>query len=153
MTTSLDERLVESTTAALELYGVHLGRALGLYLTLAEQGPRTAGELADAAGIDARYAREWLEQQAVAAYLVVEDASRPADQRRYLLPTEHFERWWTPTTPPMCPRWPTWSWGSDRCCPRSSPPSAPETACPIAATARTSAAARAASTGRPSRTT
>ena len=89
MTTSLDERLVESTTAALELYGVHLGRALGLYATLAEQGPLTAGELADAAGIDARYAREWLEQQAVAAYLVVEDASRPADQRRYVLPTEH----------------------------------------------------------------
>lgn len=26
-TTSLDERLLEATTAALELYGVHLGRS------------------------------------------------------------------------------------------------------------------------------
>ena len=89
MTTSLDERLVESTTAALELYGVHLGRALGLYTALAGRGPLTAGELADEAGVDARYAREWLEQQAVAAYLAVDDVTRPADQRRYVLPAEH----------------------------------------------------------------
>ena len=33
MTISLDERLVESVTAALEVYGVHLGRALGLTVT------------------------------------------------------------------------------------------------------------------------
>ena len=87
MTTSLDERLVESTTAALELYGVHLGRALGLYTALAGRGPLTAGELADEAGIDARYAREWLEQQAVAG--VPRRRRRdapPPTQRRYVLP-------------------------------------------------------------------
>ena len=42
----------------------------------------TAGELADAAGINARYAREWLEQQAVAGILdVAEDGE--ADERRF----------------------------------------------------------------------
>jgi 2-polyprenyl-3-methyl-5-hydroxy-6-metoxy-1,4-benzoquinol methylase len=89
MTMSLDERLVESVTAALEVYGVHLGRALGLYAPLADRGPLTAVELADTAGVDDRCAREWLEQQAVAGYLVVDDPSRPAEQRRYVLPREH----------------------------------------------------------------
>jgi 2-polyprenyl-3-methyl-5-hydroxy-6-metoxy-1,4-benzoquinol methylase len=89
MTVPLDERLVESATAALELYGVHLGRALGLYAALAGRGPLTPAELADAAGIDERYAREWLEQQAVSAYLVVDEPSPSAAQRRYALPEEH----------------------------------------------------------------
>jgi hypothetical protein len=33
----------------------------------------TAPQLADAAAIHPRYAREWLEQQAVAGYLIVDD--------------------------------------------------------------------------------
>jgi SAM-dependent methyltransferase len=90
MNITLDERLVESATAALEIYGVHLGRALGLYAALADRGPLTAAELADVAGIDARYAREWLEQQAVAAYLVVEDFRASAEQRRFALPADHI---------------------------------------------------------------
>jgi ubiquinone/menaquinone biosynthesis C-methylase UbiE len=89
MTTTLDERIMESATAALELYGVHLGRALGLYAALAVRGPLTASGLADSAGIDERYAREWLEQQAVAAYLVVDEPSSSAQQRRYALPADH----------------------------------------------------------------
>src|SRR5690606_7365834 len=36
-----------------------------------------------------RYAREWLEQQAVAGFLRVDDASAPALERRYILPLEH----------------------------------------------------------------
>ena len=39
---------------------------------------RRAPELAERAGIDARYAREWLEQQAVAAVLEVDDVARRA---------------------------------------------------------------------------
>jgi SAM-dependent methyltransferase len=89
MTTPLDERLVESSTAALELYGVHLGRALGLYAALADRGPLTAAELAHTAGIDDRYAREWLEQQAVAAYLVVDEPRESAERRRFALPADH----------------------------------------------------------------
>lgn len=86
---ALTSRLLQSTTQALELYGIYLGKELGLYDVL-ESGSRvTAPELADAAGIAPRYAREWLEQQAVAGLLNVERASLPPDERRYWLPAEH----------------------------------------------------------------
>jgi SAM-dependent methyltransferase len=88
-TPTLDERLVEATTGTLELYGVYLGTRLGLYRCLAQHGRLTAGQLADAAGIHPRYAREWLEQQAVAGFVAVDDAERPADARRYRLPADH----------------------------------------------------------------
>lgn len=87
--TSLDERLLESITGTLELYGVYLGTRLQLYGALAEHGPLTAGELAKKAGIHPRYALEWLEQQAVAGFLTVDDAGRSATQRRFALPAEH----------------------------------------------------------------
>jgi 2-polyprenyl-3-methyl-5-hydroxy-6-metoxy-1,4-benzoquinol methylase len=51
----------------------------------------TAGELATAAGILERYAREWLEQQAAAGILAVEDATAAAGERRYHLPSGHIE--------------------------------------------------------------
>lgn len=89
-TTSLDERLVEATTAALELYSIHLGRTLGLYAALADHGPLTAAGLAETATIDERYAREWLEQQAVAGLLGVDDPEAPADRRRYAVPDSHL---------------------------------------------------------------
>ena len=89
MSTSLDDRLIEATTATLELYAIHLGSRLGLYRALAEHGRLTAPELAAAAGIDRRYATEWLEQQAVAGLIAVDDVTRPAEARRYRLPADH----------------------------------------------------------------
>jgi Rv2258c-like winged HTH domain len=65
---TLSERLVASTIGALELFSIHVGRALGLY-DLLTQGPTTAPVLAERAGIAPRYAREWLEQQAVAGLI------------------------------------------------------------------------------------
>ena len=53
---------------------VQLGIELGLYAALRDGGPATARELAERAGIDARYAREWLEHQAVGGILDVSDA-------------------------------------------------------------------------------
>jgi hypothetical protein len=48
-------------------------------------------ELAELGEIGARYAREWLEQQAVAGLLDVEDAGQDAASRRYRLPAAwHF---------------------------------------------------------------
>jgi SAM-dependent methyltransferase len=38
-----------------------------------------------------RYAREWLEQQAVAGYVACDDPTRPAQQRRYRLPAGYGE--------------------------------------------------------------
>jgi 2-polyprenyl-3-methyl-5-hydroxy-6-metoxy-1,4-benzoquinol methylase len=80
-------RLIESCVAAGELVTVDLGRTLGLYAALAN-GPLTPPELAEATGVHVRYAREWLEQQAVAGILEVVDDGE-ADQRRFALPVEH----------------------------------------------------------------
>ena len=89
-TPSLDERVLDAAIGALELFGVYLGDRLGLYDTLRQRaGGTTAAELAEAAGIAPRYAREWLEQQAVAGFLTVDDVTAPADARRYELPDAH----------------------------------------------------------------
>jgi 2-polyprenyl-3-methyl-5-hydroxy-6-metoxy-1,4-benzoquinol methylase len=47
--------------------------------------------LAEAAGISPRYAREWLEQQAVAGFIEVDDrhGAAQADERRYSIDPEH----------------------------------------------------------------
>jgi SAM-dependent methyltransferase len=86
-TEELAARLVDATTGALELFALHLGRELGLYRSLDADGPATPDELATRTGCDGRYAREWLEQQAVAGVL---ETVREADgTRRFSLPAEH----------------------------------------------------------------
>lgn len=85
---ALAARLMQSTVSALELYGIHLGKELGLYAVLRSQGPMSPPELARAAGIAPRYAREWLEQQAVAGLLLADPADA-ADERRFSLPEGH----------------------------------------------------------------
>jgi 2-polyprenyl-3-methyl-5-hydroxy-6-metoxy-1,4-benzoquinol methylase len=82
----LVDRFFMGGVAAIELLTVHLGNRLGLYDALAEHGPCTSTQLAAAAGIDERYAREWLEQQTTAELLDVDDPGHPADRRRYTLP-------------------------------------------------------------------
>jgi 2-polyprenyl-3-methyl-5-hydroxy-6-metoxy-1,4-benzoquinol methylase len=89
-TTALVERLFEASLGAVDLAGVYLGDRLGLYRSLAGSGAATPGELASRAGIDERYAREWLEQQAVTGILDVDDSSEP-DERRYSLHPAHAE--------------------------------------------------------------
>ena len=86
---ALTSRLLEYTVHALEMYGIFLGKELGLYAALQSRGPLTPLELAREASIAPRYAREWLEQQAVAGMVVVERPSASADERRYQLPDEH----------------------------------------------------------------
>jgi 2-polyprenyl-3-methyl-5-hydroxy-6-metoxy-1,4-benzoquinol methylase len=86
----LSERLMTATLHALELNGVYLGKRLGLYESLrAAPGGLTSAGLAGAARIAERYAREWLEQQAVAGLLRVENATAAAGERCYTLPIEH----------------------------------------------------------------
>lgn len=82
-------RLFDAALGAIDVITVYVGDRLGLYRTLAERGGLTAPELADAAGIHPRYAREWLEQQAVTGFLDVDDIQAPADERRFTLPPEH----------------------------------------------------------------
>src|SRR5437762_12280177 len=63
-------RMIEAAVATTELVTIDLGRDLGLYAAL-RTAPLSAGYLAEAAGIAPRYGRAWLEQQAVAALIVV----------------------------------------------------------------------------------
>jgi SAM-dependent methyltransferase len=87
---ALAERLFEAAVGALEVLSIHLGHRLGLYAELAGGGPASGGELAARAGIDRRYAREWLEQQAVAGFLEVAEEG-DAEARRFALPAAHIE--------------------------------------------------------------
>jgi SAM-dependent methyltransferase len=57
---------------------------LDLFTTLAGEGPATSDELAQRAGINERYAREWLAGLAAAGYLDYDP-----DTTRYTLPAEH----------------------------------------------------------------
>jgi 2-polyprenyl-3-methyl-5-hydroxy-6-metoxy-1,4-benzoquinol methylase len=86
---ALAERLFGAALRALELFSVYLGAELGLYRALESDESLTSRELADRAGIAERYAREWLEQQAVAGLLDVDDVTADAAERRYTLPAEH----------------------------------------------------------------
>ena len=83
-------RLFNATIGALELFHIYLGERLGLYRALGASGPLTVDDLASTAGINPRYAREWLEQQAVAGILTVEPGAG-AEGRRYSLPPGHAE--------------------------------------------------------------
>ena len=84
-------RLGEMALAAIELQSVYLGERLGLYHSLAADGPATAGELADRTASSERYVREWLEQQATASIVEVDDPTKSADQRRFSLPSAHAD--------------------------------------------------------------
>ena len=92
------QRVFEAGLATAEVFSIYLGDRLGLYRTLAERGPMTAVELSAAAGIDARYAREWLEQQGAAGILDV-DATLPTDERRFAISSAHAEVLTDPESP------------------------------------------------------
>jgi 2-polyprenyl-3-methyl-5-hydroxy-6-metoxy-1,4-benzoquinol methylase len=88
-TDALVERLFAATIDTLEVASVHLGGRLGFYRSLATDGAATPGELAARTGTAERYAREWLEQQAVAGFLTVDDPDAAHTARRYGLPPDY----------------------------------------------------------------
>ena len=90
-TEELVGRLFLGGVAALELLTIHLGRELGLYAALASSGGATPPDLATAAGIHPRYAREWLEQQAAAGLIDVDDVDAAEDARVFTLSAAHAE--------------------------------------------------------------
>ena len=81
-------RLFMNAVGAFDLFSVYLGDVFGLYRVLTEKGPLTSAELADAAGIHERYAREWLEHQAASDLLELEPNG---SERRFRLPEGHEE--------------------------------------------------------------
>ncbi len=88
---ALVERLFHGGVAVLEMLSVYVGDRLGLYRALAQDGPSTAAQLARSAGIHERYAREWLEQQAVAGMIEVETDNTDSAKREYRLAPGHAE--------------------------------------------------------------
>lgn len=79
---ALAERLLGQTVEILEGAAVWLGTELGWYAALRDGGPATPEELAERAGTQPRYTREWVEQQAVAGIL-------HTDGSTYSLPAGH----------------------------------------------------------------
>jgi 2-polyprenyl-3-methyl-5-hydroxy-6-metoxy-1,4-benzoquinol methylase len=88
---ALSARIFQATLGCIDVFSIYLGDRLCLYRTLADGGPATSAELAERTGTTERYVREWLEQQAVAGLLEVDDASASAAERRYAIPPGHDE--------------------------------------------------------------
>lgn len=86
------DRMLGSALGWIDLMSAYLGDRLGWYRSLVEQGPSTAAELAARTATSPRYAREWLEQQAVSGIVLLEegDDGMPAS-RRYSLPAAAAE--------------------------------------------------------------
>ena len=82
------ESVFASSLGYFDILSMHLGLRLGLYRALADAATMTSDELASAAGIAERYAREWLEQQATRAILRADASAGPV---RYTLPLAHAE--------------------------------------------------------------
>ncbi|MDN4481797.1 methyltransferase domain-containing protein [Demequina muriae] len=67
------EHVFASALGAIDTLAIHLGDRLGWYRALAEAGPLTADQLAERTDTSARYAREWLEQQATSGFVDATD--------------------------------------------------------------------------------
>lgn len=87
---ALSGRLFDSLLGGMELLTIDLGLALGLYEALAAH-ELTARQLADRVDLDSRYVREWVEQQAAAGLVDVDDAAASPGVRRYRLGAAHAE--------------------------------------------------------------
>lgn len=86
------ERLFSAVLGTQLTQAVYLGDRLGWYRALAAaDGGLTSTGLAERTATAERYAREWLEHQAVCGVLTVDDAAAPARQRRFRLPPAHAE--------------------------------------------------------------
>src|SRR6187431_2287626 len=77
-------RAIGEVGAALNCALVVMGDKLGYYRALAERGPLTPAELAEASGTDEHYTREWLNAQAAGDFVEYDP-----ETRRYRLPAEH----------------------------------------------------------------
>ena len=91
------------------------GGELGLYRSLADDGPATSTELASRLGLEERYVREWLASQAASGYV-----NYDPEPKRFWMNPERRSRSPTRAVPPTCPARSSWrsrrSRGSRRPC-------------------------------------
>lgn len=77
-------RVLEDTAAAATVVMAALGDRLGLFKSLANDGPATSATLAGRTGLDERYVREWLNGMYAAGYLTFDPAGSA-----YAIPEAH----------------------------------------------------------------
>src|SRR5262245_46454274 len=82
-------RMLASMLGAFDIATMQIAERLGLYRELAGASA-TSMELAERTGVNERYLREWLEQQAAGGILEV-DTGAAAALRRYRMPPAHAE--------------------------------------------------------------
>jgi ubiquinone/menaquinone biosynthesis C-methylase UbiE len=85
----LAERVFEAALGTFDVFAMYIGDRLSYYEILGEHGPMTTHELAEMAGAEERYTREWLEQQAVSGFVFVAEMSEDGRSRRFALPDEY----------------------------------------------------------------
>jgi SAM-dependent methyltransferase len=90
-TEELAERIVGALLGMVDILSVFLGDRLGWYRSLAADGPSTPTQLADRTATHPRYAREWLEQQAVTGFLALDHPDDDPDSRVYSIPAATAE--------------------------------------------------------------
>jgi 2-polyprenyl-3-methyl-5-hydroxy-6-metoxy-1,4-benzoquinol methylase len=88
---SFAERLFNDALGAFNIFAVHIGDQLGFYRELSRNGALTPEMLAERTGTQERYVREWLEQQAAACMLDVEENVNGKTERRYRLSSGRAE--------------------------------------------------------------
>ena len=91
-------RFAGDLASALHAATVVVGDKLGLFQVLAERGPSTPAELAEATGCDERYLREWLSAQAASEYACYD----PATERFHLDPAQRTVTLGATTASPRC---------------------------------------------------
>lgn len=86
-------QMLDDMAGAVKLHLCVIGDRLGLFRNFARNGPADPETFAERTGIEARYAREWLEAMAAAAYLEFDPAtgefSLPAEHVRPLVEDTH----------------------------------------------------------------
>jgi SAM-dependent methyltransferase len=88
------DRWAADQAATMHAATVVVGDQLGLYRTLAREGPQTVQELADATGCQPRLLREWLNAQVASGYTEYD-----AEERRYWLTPEQAACLADPSSP------------------------------------------------------
>lgn len=101
---ALAERIFTALAAMGDIYSIYVGDRLGYYRTLANGAPVTSRDLARQTGTAERYAREWLEHQAVTGILDASADDDPAT-RSFRLPSGHAEALASPGHPASISPW------------------------------------------------
>jgi SAM-dependent methyltransferase len=83
-TEAFAERMLDALNAASVMHMTSVGYRTGLFDRLAELAPSTSQEIADAAGLNERYVREWLGAMVTGRVLDYDPG-----ERTYSLPAEH----------------------------------------------------------------